>query len=93
MEIYIIIIVIIIFFLFFFHRRSLPGTSLELLLNQRWSPPLRLQVSHCSISCIMCDVPRTAVFCSECTECFPGMASTFFLKHFVIFRWIQLLPV
>ena len=36
-----------------------------LLLKQEWSPPLRLQVSHCSTSCIMCDVPSTAVFGSE----------------------------
>jgi len=31
----------------------------------------------------MCDVPSIAVFCSESTECFPGMASKFFLKTFV----------
>jgi hypothetical protein len=28
----------------------------------------------------MCDVPSTAVFCSECIECFPGTVSRFFLK-------------
>jgi hypothetical protein len=26
-------------------------------LNQQWSPPLRLQASHCSSFRIMCDVP------------------------------------
>jgi hypothetical protein len=31
----------------------------------------------------MCDVPSSAVFCSEPIECFPGMASKFFLKPFV----------
>jgi hypothetical protein len=31
----------------------------------------------------MCDVPSTAVFCSESIECFPGIASRFFLKLFV----------
>ena len=31
----------------------------------------------------MCDVPSTAAFCSEPIECFPGMASKFFLKRFV----------
>jgi hypothetical protein len=31
----------------------------------------------------MCDVPCIAAFCSETTECFPGMASKFFLKPFV----------
>jgi hypothetical protein len=31
----------------------------------------------------MCDVPSTAVFCSETIECFPGTASKFFLKLLV----------
>ena len=51
-----------------------------LLLNQRWSPPLRLQASHCSTFRIICDVPSIAVFCSESIECFPGTASRFFLR-------------
>ena len=54
-----------------------------LLLNQRWSPPLTLQASHCSTFRIMCDVPSIAVFCSESIECFPGAASKFFLKLLV----------
>ena len=53
---------------------------LVLRLNQRWSPPLRLQASHCSTFRIMCDVPSIAVFCSESIECFPGIVSKFFLK-------------
>ena len=57
---------------------------LLLLLNQRRSPPLRLQVSDCSTFCITCNVPSIAVFCSESTECFPGMAPKFFFKPFVI---------
>ena len=56
---------------------------LVLLLNQRWSPPLRLQVSHCSTFRIMCDLPSIAVFCSESIECFPGTASKFSLKLLV----------
>ena len=56
---------------------------LVLLLNQRWSPPLRLQASHCSTFRTMCDVPRRAVFCSESIEYFPGTASKFFLKLLV----------
>ena len=56
---------------------------LVLLLNQRWSPPLRLQVSHCSTFRILRDVPNIAVFCSESIECFPGTASKFFLKLLV----------
>ena len=54
------------------------------LLNQRWSPPLTLQASHCSTFRIMCDVPRIAVFCSESIECFPGTASKFFLIIIII---------
>ena len=51
-----------------------------LLLNQRWSPPLRLQASHCSTFRVMCDVPSIAVFFSESIECFLGIASIFFFK-------------
>ena len=56
---------------------------LVLLLNQRWSPPLRLQASLCSTFRIMCDVPSIAVFCSESIECFPGIVSRFFFKLLV----------
>jgi hypothetical protein len=56
---------------------------LVFLLNQWWSPPLRFQVSDCNTFCIMCDVPSTAVFCSESIECFPGMGSNFFFKAYV----------
>ena len=63
---------------------------LVLLLNQRWSQPLRLQASHCSTFRIMCDVPSIAVFCSESIECFPGTASKFFLKLLVT---IPLVPI
>jgi len=56
---------------------------LVLLLNQRWSPPLRLQASHCSTFRIMCDVPSIAVLYSESSEYFHGTASKFFLKLLV----------
>ena len=56
---------------------------LVLLLNQRWSPPLRLQAPHCSTFRIMCDVSSIAVFCSESIECFTCIASKFFLKLLV----------
>ena len=56
---------------------------LVLPLNQRWSPPLRLQASHCSTFRIMCDVPSIAVFCSESIGCFPGTVSRFFFKLLV----------
>lgn len=44
-------------------------SSVVLLLNQRRSPPLRLQVSDRSIFLIMCDVPTTAD-CTESSEVF-----------------------
>ena len=56
---------------------------LVLLLNHRWSPQLRLQVSHCSTFRIICDVPSIAVFCSESIEYFPGIVYKFFLKLLV----------
>ena len=56
---------------------------LVLLLNQRWSPPLTLEVLHCSTFRIMCDVPSIAVFCGESIECFPGTASKFLLRHLI----------
>ena len=64
---------------------------LVLLLNQRLSPTLRLQVSHCSTFRIMCDVPSIAVFCSESIECFPGTASKFFLKLLVTIPVAQII--
>ena len=65
------------------HRRLVTGLFfLVLLLNQRWSPVFRLQASHCSTFRIMCYVPCIAVFCSESTECFPGVASKPFLYIF-----------
>ena len=61
------------------HRPFLPCTSLEPAVI----PPLRLQASHCITFRIMCDVPSTAVFCSESIECFPGTVSKLFLKLLV----------
>jgi len=63
-----------------------PVTSrffLALLLNQQSYPPLTLQVSTCSTFHVMCDVPTTAVFCIESSECFPGMVYKFLIKSFV----------
>ena len=58
-----------------------PGLFFPVLpLNQRWSPPLTLQASHCSTFRNVCAVPSVAVFCSESIECFPGTASTLSLK-------------
>ena len=77
--VFIIIIIIIIRYGCLCHRHFFP----VLLLNQRWSPPLTLQASHCSTFRIMCDVPSIAVFCCESIECFPGTVSKFFLKLLV----------
>ena len=67
------------YFIFSCHRPFLPSTSpLEL-----WYSLLDLQISDCSTFRIMCDVPRTAVFCIESIECFLGMALKCFFKTFV----------
>jgi hypothetical protein len=39
----------------------------------------------------MCDVPSIAVFCSESTECFPGMASKFFLYYYYYYLHFRVL--
>jgi len=57
---------------------------LVILLIQQWSPPLRLQASHCSTFRIMCDVPSIAVFCNESIECLPGIASKFYIMVTII---------
>ena len=62
------------------HRPFLPGTSLE---------PAVIPTAHASSFTLqhfpyyVCDVPSTAVFCSESIECFPGTASKCFLKLLV----------
>ena len=63
----------------FRHRPFIPGTSLKPAVIFT----AQLQASHCSTFRIMCDVPSIAVFCSESIECFPGIASKFFLKLLV----------
>jgi hypothetical protein len=60
---------------------------LVLLLNQRWSPPLTLQASHCSTFRIMCDVPSIAVFCSASIECFPIWASRYYSSSSNYYRY------
>jgi hypothetical protein len=62
---------------------------LVLLLNQRWSPPLRLQASHCSTFRIMCHVPSIAVFCSESIECFPGTLLLLYNLYFCAFCFLK----
>ena len=59
------------------HMPSHSGISLE-------PTAIPLQVSDCSTFRVMCDVPSTAVFCSELIEYFRGMATKFFFKCMII---------
>ena len=78
---YIIILIIIVIII---SLSLVTGPFLLLLpLNQRRSPPLKLQVSDCSTFRITCDVPSTAVCCSGSIECIPGMACYSFFTPFV----------
>jgi hypothetical protein len=43
-----------------------------LLLSQRWTPPLRHQVSHRNTFLMTCDTPTMADFCRESIESCPG---------------------
>ena len=61
-----------------------------LLLKQRSSSLLKLQLSACSTFRIMCDVPSIAVFFSESVEHLPGMASRHF---FITFVTIPVAPI
>jgi hypothetical protein len=66
-------------FLFSCHRPVVPGTSPEptaILTTQAASFTLQYFP-------YMCDVPSTAVFCSEPIECFPGTALKCFFQTFV----------
>jgi len=58
-----------------------------ILLNQQWSPPLRLQASHCSTFHIMCDVPSTAVFVLNLLNVFLVCLTNFSLNLLLLFRW------
>ena len=42
---------------------------------------------------IMCDVPSTAIFCSESIERFPGTAPNFPFNILLPLRWLHALPV
>lgn len=67
---------------------------LVLPLNQWWSPPLRLKLSDYSTFCTVCDVLSIAVFCSESTECFPGMVPKFYFTFLCYYSsGPSLLPV
>ena len=48
------------------------------LLNQRWSPPLRLQVSYCSTFRIMCDVPSICGPTKKNQDC---ACNSFYLRN------------
>ena len=69
-------------FIAFCHRTFLEPTAISTAQNS---------VSDCSTFRIMCDVPSTAVFCSESIECFHGMAFRTFLEPFVAIPVVQVI--
>jgi hypothetical protein len=52
-------------------------------LNQRWTPSLRFQVSHCSAIRSTCDVPSIAVFCKKSIECVPGIYCCYYYHYYL----------
>jgi hypothetical protein len=73
------LLLLLLIFLFSFHMFFL----VLFLLDQWWTPPLRLKVSDCSTFLIMCDVPSTAVFCTESIEFFPYIVFRYFFSPLV----------
>jgi hypothetical protein len=59
---------------------------LLLLLNQRNYPRFGLRIADCSTFRIICDVPSIAVACSECIECFPGIAFKYYSSLLLAFH-------
>jgi hypothetical protein len=76
-------IIIIIIIIIISSSSLFTGFSWLFLLDQLWTPPLRLQVSDCSTFLIMCDVPSTAVFYRESIEFFPGIVYRYFCSPLV----------
>jgi hypothetical protein len=66
---------------------------LVFLLNQRWSPPVKLQVSDCCTS-VLCDVPSIDVFYKWMYWMFIWYIFQIFLQNvLLLFRWFYSLPV
>ena len=63
------------------------------LLNQRWSPPLKVQYSDCNTSRITCDFPSTVVFVQNILNFLQMWLSNFSLNFLSLFRWLRLLLV
>jgi len=59
--------------------------------NQKSYSMLKLQVSDCSTSRILCYVPNMATFCRESIECFLDTVMNFF--YFNLFANILLAPI
>jgi hypothetical protein len=74
------------------HHLSQVSFSLALLLNHWCTPPL-VQVSDCITFLIMCDVPSTAILCTESTECFPVIVSRYFYSPLVTIPFSQWLSI
>jgi len=86
---YIVVVVVVVVVVVSRHKPFLPGTSLEptVILTARTSS-FRLQYFPYYVWCSW-----YSCLCSEAIECFPGMASRFFLKPLLLFRWLQFLLV
>ena len=69
--------------LFFFFFSDTGLFFLVPLLNQRWSPPLRLQASHCSTFRIMCHVPIILWLLLLLLQQFESHLITLHLQHFL----------
>jgi hypothetical protein len=64
-----------------------------LLLNQRLSPPLRLQFSDCSTFCITCEEPSIVAFVVTLWKDFLVGLTNFSLNLLLLLQWLQLLLV
>ena len=60
-----------------------------ILLNQQWSPPLRLQASHCSTFRILCDVTSIAEFVANLSNVFLVPLINIIIIITTIICWIQ----
>jgi hypothetical protein len=64
-----------------------------LLLNQWWTPPLRLQASACSTFLMVCYVPSMAVFLRNLLSVVLVFFTHIFVNFCLQFRWPQWLLV
>ena len=75
---------------FYYYYSCYSLLSLVLLLHQRWSPPLSLQVSHYNTFRTMCDVPSIAVFVLNLLHVFQVWLPNFSLNLLLLSQWLYL---